>query len=408
MTSDTKETGTQTPTTDFPAVDQAAAGNFLPNPMLATDSEAPAAGSDTAAAPATKQEEKKGPLKAIEEKLELFRDRNDTRYATVMIDGVNHNLEIGCKDFNEAISLMFNELTGALPSPTERAQFNDMLRFKARHHGPMLDTYNRFADDNGEIYIDLCKNGQAIHITKEGWDIVKNTPVKFIQYPHMQPLPMPEKGGDFKEILKFFNIKRDDDKILTLTWMLTAVMTRISRAILILHGAPGACKSSTLSLIRKTLDPSSQMLTYAHKTVNDIAVYLVANAVATFDNVTDLLKDVENILCMASTGGGISKRKLYSDKDSVILQFKRSVILTSLDVPTKAPDLLDRAIAIELDRVQGKRLLDDELAREYAAKLPGILGGMCDTLSKMLSLRDKVTVTDLPRMADYVIGDNYS
>ena len=403
MTSDTSETGTQTPTTDFPAVDQAATGSFLPNPMLATDSEAPAAGSDTAAAPATTQEEKKAPLKVIEEQLELFRDPNDTRFATVMIDGVNHNFEIGSKDFNEATSLMFYELTGELPSPTERTQLNEMLRFKARHHGPMLDTYNRFADNNGDIYIDLCHDGQAIHITRDGWGVVKNPPVKFIQHSHMQPLPMPEKGGDFKEILKFFNIKRDEDKILILTWILVAVMTGISRAILILHGAPGACKSSTLSLIRRTLDPSSQILTYAHKTTNEAAVYLAANAVATFDNLSNLSKDVENILCMAATGGGISKRKLYSDKDSVILQFKRSVILTSLDVPTKASDLLDRAIAIELDRVQGKRLLDDELEREYAAKLPGILGGMCDTLSQMLTLRDKVTVTDLPRMADYAL-----
>ncbi|UJX39305.1 hypothetical protein K9F62_11240 [Desulfovibrio sp. JY] len=403
MTSDTSETGTQTPTTDFPAVDQAAAGNFLPNPMLATDSEAPAAGSDTAAVPETKQEEKKEPFKVIEEQLELFRDPNDTRYATVRIDGVNHNFEIGGKDFNEAISLMFYELTGALPSSTERTQFNEMLRFKARHHGPMLDIYNRFADDNGDIYIDLCHDGQAIHITKDGWDVVKNPPVKFIQHSHMQPLPMPEKGGDFKEILRFLNIKRDEDKILILTWILVVVLTRISRAILILHGAPGACKSSTLSLIRRTLDPSSQILTYAHKTATEAALYLAANAVATFDNLTNLSKDVENILCMAATGGGISKRKLYSDKDSVILQFKRSVILTSLDVPTKASDLLDRAIAIELDRVQGKRLLDDELEREYAAKLPGILGGMCDTLSQMLTLRDKVTVTDLPRMADYAL-----
>ena len=394
--------GDKTPAIQSPEVVPATQGNFLPNPLITPEGVVAAVESDDTehTESSTKKE---APFDTIEREMELFTDPNDNRYATVTINGVKHNYEIGGKNHNEAVSLRYYELTSDLPDAKSLKKFNDKLRFKARYNSSVRDTFLRFAFIDGEIYVDLCNlDGQAVHITPNGWELVANPPVNFIRQPHMQPLPVPARGGNYLDILNFLNIKREDDKLLVLTWPLVATITPIPRAILLLYGSPGACKSSSISVLRGMIDPSYQMHTYVQKTVNEAALYLAANAIPTFDNLSEVSKDVENILCMAVTGGGISKRKLYTDTDSVILQIKRAVIITSLDIPTSASDLLDRTIAVELERIPpDKRLADDAVKRDYAAKLPGILGGMYDALVQMLTLHDKVSATVLPRMADY-------
>ena len=144
------------------------------------------------------------------------------------------------------------------------------------------------------------------------------------------------------------------------------------------------------------------MQTYVQKNVNEAALYISTNAVPSFDNLTAIPKDIENTFCMAVTGGGISKRKLFTDNDSVLMQLNSPMIMTSLEIPTNASDLLDRTIAVELDRVpQDKRRSDESIKKDYAALLPSILGGMCDALVKMLELRGRVNPANLPRLADH-------
>ena len=62
-----------------------------------------------------------------------------------------------------------------------------------------------------------------------------------------------------------------------------------------------------------------------------------------------------DMLCRGVTGGAFSKRELYSDDSDVILTFKRPMIITGINIPTHSPDLLDRLLLIELERIQSDR-----------------------------------------------------
>jgi hypothetical protein len=221
----------------------------------------------------------------------------------------------------------------------------------------------------------------------------------------MLPLPVPIHGGDYRKLLKSLNLKTKDDELLVLTWAPVAAISSISHAPLILHGAPGACKSGSISALRGLLDPSASMHTYVQKKVDDAALYIEQNAIPAFDNLTTITKDIENIMCLAATEGSISKRRLRTNDEMVTYKLNRAMLITALELPTRAPDFLDRAIVVALDRVTpDKRRPESDVKREYAQDLPSILGGMCDHLSKMLDLHGTFTKPSyLSRMGDHVI-----
>ena len=346
------------------------------------------------------------PFDTILRDLDLFTDPNGVGYATIKIDRIYRNCKIGQSSLKRMIKGSYFDLTGRPPKESELKTFCDKIEYLSERQGITKEVYVRFAHVDDEIYIDLGdKLARAVHITSAGWQVVTNPPVKFIRYGHMLPLPVPLRNGDYRKLLKSLNLKTKDDELLVLTWPLVAAISSISHAPLIFHGAPGACKSGSISALRGLLDPSAPMHTYVQKNVDDAALYIEQNAIPAFDNLTTITKDVENVMCLAATGGAFTTRRLYKNDEMVAYQLKRAMLITALELPTRAPDFLDRAIVVALDRVTpDKRRPESQVKREYAQDLPGILGGMCDHLSKMLDLYGKVTLlADLPRMGDHVI-----
>lgn len=346
------------------------------------------------------------PFDTILRDLDLFTDPNGVGYATIKIDRIYRNCKIGQSSLKRMIKGSYFDLTGRPPKESELKTFCDKIEYLSERQGITKEVYVRFAHVDDEIYIDLGdKLGRAVHITSAGWQVVTNPPVKFIRYGHMLPLPVPLRNGDYRNLLKSLNLKTKDDELLVLTWPLVAAISSISHAPLIFHGAPGACKSGSISALRGLLDPSAPMHTYVQKNVDDAALYIEQNAIPAFDNLTTITKDVENVMCLAATGGAFTTRRLYKNDEMVAYQLKRAMLITALELPTRAPDFLDRAIVVALDRVTpDKRRPESQVKREYAQDLPGILGGMCDHLSKMLDLYGKVILpADLPRMGDHVI-----
>jgi hypothetical protein len=74
------------------------------------------------------------------------------------------------------------------------------------------------------IWIDLGrKDWSAVKVTREGWDIVKEgAKVPLIRTGVMQPLPIPEKGGDIKMIGRLLNVL-PDQLVLIPGWWLQAL-----------------------------------------------------------------------------------------------------------------------------------------------------------------------------------------
>lgn len=102
---------------------------------------------------------------------------------------------------------------------------------------------------------------------------------------------------------------------------------------------------------------------------------------------------------------------MNTNADDYIFEFQKCLAINGINNVANRSDLLDRAILIELCRIdESDRRELRELMREFANDIPYILGGIFDTLSKAMKIYPTVKLDKLPRMADfarwgYAIGE---
>ncbi|MDQ3194902.1 MAG: hypothetical protein M3Q32_00630 [Pseudomonadota bacterium] len=200
------------------------------------------------------------------------------------------------------------------------------------------------------------------------------------------------------------NLKRDDDWLLIRAWLVAAMVADIPRPVILFHGAQGSAKSTAASMLRALVDPSACDNIDLGRDPSALAQALDHHSVPFFDNLSAITKWQADLLCKAVTGGGFMKRELYSDSEDILMAFRRAIILTGVNVPTHQPDLLDRTILVELERVSSdKRLRDRDIWERFESERPKILGALLDELVGALREHKHVQLDKLPRMADYAV-----
>jgi hypothetical protein len=114
-----------------------------------------------------------------------------------------------------------------------------------------------------------------------------------------------------------------------------------------------------------------------------------------------LPESLSDALCRLSTGGGIGKRKLFTDDDESLLEVMRPAIITSIENLATRDDLRDRAIAVELPVIpKGKRGESRGFQAIFEKVRPRVLGALLDAVSAAMRDRDSIELEELPRMAD--------
>lgn len=123
-----------------------------------------------------------------------------------------------------------------------------------------------------------------------------------------------------------------------------------------------------------------------------------------FDNMSFLPDWLSDAACRLSTGGGISKRELFSDDEEVILNVQRPLILNGIDEFVVRGDLLDRSIVLHLPSIaESGRKAEDSFWKEYEAARPAVLGALLSGVSTALRELPHVKLDELPRMADFAL-----
>jgi hypothetical protein len=126
----------------------------------------------------------------------------------------------------------------------------------------------------------------------------------------------------------------------------------------------GSAKTTTAKFLRSVIDPSQAETLHLSNSPTELAQILEHHAVPLFDNLRWIKVDTGDMLCAAVTGGGVVKRKLFSNEDDVIFTYKRPLIMTSINTPTAAPDLIDRFLLIRTV-VPTKRRSEEELWKSF-------------------------------------------
>jgi hypothetical protein len=281
----------------------------------------------------------------------------------------------------------------------------ETLAGHAQFRGEEREVYVRVAGHDGKLYLDLCDpDWRAVEITRDGWCIVesKDCPVQFRRAHGMRPLPPPERGGSIDDLCPFLNTASEADFRLVVGFLVACYRDRGPYPVLVLHGDPGAAKSTTARVLRDLVDPNDAPVRSEPREARDLMIAASNGWLIAFDNLSHLPSWLSDSLCRMSTGGGFSTRELYSDGDEVIFDAQRPVILTGIEEIATRGDLLDRAIPLYLPRIdESQRLTEAQFHEAFDRARPRLLGVVLDAISYALRNLGNVRLERLPRLADF-------
>ena len=351
-----------------------------------------------------KNEDKKGQIDIlidIVEDIETYRTSMDETYVTIQIR--ENNVNVKSERFKKWIVSQFYNIESKIPTNDNIAKIILLLESRAMNEVNEVLVERRCATVVNCIYYDLKDDScNVVKVSRDGWEIIKDPPVIFARTKTMYRQVTPERNGNLDILDKWFRYKDENHLILQKVILVASLIPNIARPIQVLHGEKGSSKTSTMKLVRDIIDPAIVPVVSIPKTTDDLAVYISKNYVPCFDNIDTISNQVSDLLCIAVTGGGHTKRKLYTDDEEQVMFFQRFIVLNGINVVATRPDLLDRCILLELERIPPNERKEEKVLREEFDKdKPIILGAIFETLSKAMSIYDQVELNNLGRMADF-------
>ncbi len=341
----------------------------------------------------------------MEQKPEFFHDQTKTPYARISQNMVNIILPIRSKPFRAWLTSLLWRAEQKAPGTEAVYSALNVLEAAALFDGARRTLYNRVAPTEEGFWIDMTDDSwRAIKVTAKGWQIVDNPPILFKRFSHQKTLVEPKRGGDPWKFLDFVNVdQRDKDtRLLLLCAIISYFIPMIPHVILVLYGIQGSGKTCLFKTVRRLIDPSAVEVLTLPRDERERVQQLSHHWCAFYDNVTKLPVWMSDTLCRAATGGGFTKRELYTNDSDVIYNFKRCVGLNGINIAAQRGDLLDRSLLVGLQDIPSdKRRTEEQLLGKLENCKAEILGGFLDTLVKAIKVYPSVDPKELFRMADF-------
>lgn len=332
----------------------------------------------------------------------FFHDELNEKYVAIEGDGNPVVHKISSQDYKSFLVKRFFKETKKAPSKDSINQAIGVLEALAQYDGAKINVSKRCTEKDNAIYYDLGdKDWTFIKITKDGWEFDKSGQILFTRRKTMKEQVMQEKYEDISIINKHYRFKTEEDKILHTVSTVTKFLN-IGNPIVVYHGEKGASKTTTMRMDRSIVDPSARDVISMPKSTTDLSLVLHNNYLPCFDNIDTISAEKSDILCTAATGGGFSRRKLYTDDEETIYEYKVPVILNGINVVATRPDLLDRSLLLGLERIaEDERKEESQVWDEFNRDKPKMLGAIFNTISKAMRIYPDVKLNKLGRMADF-------
>lgn len=341
-------------------------------------------------------------VQLVNSQADLFHDSKKVAYARVKVGARSAVLKVRSRGFRTWIAYAARAF-GALKAAALDEAITT-IEGVALHDREEREVFLRVAEVDGKAYVDLGdKLGRCVEITSSGWTLLDAAPVMFRRPDAMRPLPVPERGGSIEELRPFINVDADGF-VLFVAWIVAAYRLGRAYAILALYGEQGTAKSTTSRCGRALVDPNVVPVRSPPKCEDDLIVAASHSHVVAFDNLSGVHPWLSDALCRLATGGGLTKRALYTDDDEVAIEVLRPVIVNGIDEIANRADLAERCIVLELQPLaKGRRKSERSFREAFDAAAPRILGAVFDGVSSAIRNLGGVDDTDLPRMADFAM-----
>ncbi len=280
---------------------------------------------------------------------ELFHTADGTAFADLMIDGHRETWPVRSTRLRSWLRRKYYEATGAAPGAGAISSALNLLEARAQFDAPRRTVYLRVAEHDGRIYLDLADDcWRAVEIGPDGWQVITCPPIRFRRAAGMLPLPMPRRGGSIGALASFFNLPNRNDFVLVVAWLLAALRPGGPYPLLAVSGEQGSAKTVLAKILRALIDPNAAPVRTAPREERDLFIAAGNGHLLAFDNLSDLPACVSDALCRLASGGSFAVRQLYTDRDEVLFQAARPIILNGIEDIITRPDLADRAIFLNL------------------------------------------------------------
>ena len=249
----------------------------------------------------------------------LWHDGGDRAYATIEVDGHRETHAIRSRSFKLFARRAYykgraRSRKGDSPEPKGAPSGQAVtdacaqLEAEALFDGARLDVHLRVACVDGAIFVDLADIGwRCVHITRDGWQVLDDHPVRFRRSAGMAALPEPTRGGSIDVLRTFLNIADDDAWRLIVGFLIAAFRPGSPCPVLVLHGEQGSAKSSAAKAIRSLVDPNASPLRSAPRSNDDLMVSAASGWCIAYDNLSRLEPWLSDAICRLSTGGGLQE-----------------------------------------------------------------------------------------------------
>ena len=342
----------------------------------------------------------------------FFKNQYDISYAKVRVGNHHEIFPIKSSKFEHYITKLYFDQSNGEEIPTQEALNNSVrvLHAKTEFGEQRRTVYLRSAwGANGEICYDLTdEEWRQIKITKDAWQIIKssNSEILFTRFNQASQLePDRHYSSDiFDKYLDLMNISDPQHRLLLKVITICSFIPDIPHPICIPYGEQGSCKSTFCEFQKRLIDPSKINLLTVPKDKSEFVQQLHHNYLVVYDNVSYLPPWFSDEVCKAVTGIGNSKRRLYSDDEDVIVNYRRCIIINGINNNLTEPDALDRCVLIELERIPSKsRKEESRVELQFEELRPKLLGFIFDILVKTLQIKPGLELSHLPRMADFAV-----
>lgn len=298
--------------------------------------------------------------------------------------------------------------TGTIPgSVSDTAMGEALPAFEAMGFtGPMRDVDVRVIRHEDAVWLDLgTPKWDLVRIDAESWKVIGPADVPMIRPEGMRGLPTPVQPNPAAVLAamgKLLNVGTDDELRIIVAWLVSTLYPTGPYAILALDGEQGSGKSTTCRMLRRLVDANKADLRAPPQCEDDLVIAALGGRTVAIDNVSSIEPHMADALCRLATGGGLSKRKLYTDGEEHIVAVARPVLLNGIPSLLARGDLADRSLAITLRPIpDDKRRPEAAVWAEFATVAPAILGLLLDGLAMALWRLPTLKLERLPRMADF-------
>jgi hypothetical protein len=173
------------------------------------------------------------------------------------------------------------------------------------------------------------------------------------------------------------------DTILLMGFLLNCLRGEGPFMCLLIEGQQGSGKTFLSETLKRILDPNAIARSRLPDNEPDLMLQAGTYFLPVYDNTSGMKADLSDALCAIATGGSIPKRELYTNDELHVLSACRPFIINGIGDFVTRPDLLDRAIPLQLEPIHARRS-EADLRLEIEAVMPAVLATLYMAVVKAL------------------------